>query len=162
MNTNLHCGGICGCIAVTYVSLRIRRCSKASRPRELSDRRTSRPSMMSNRNGLALTISRWESAPKDRTTPFSSCDRRERLRKERRVWEKMGGINTQIIERWHYSVPSCLRCLFIQMHSLLVLVAITLSTNLHHFLKARSFIFCMSSGSVSLHPPLAYTNYISF
>lgn len=79
---------MCAC-AGSHVSLRILRCSKASRPREFSDISTSRPSMMSNRKGRALTMTLWVSAPRDRTTPFSSWDRRDRLRqRERGRWEE--------------------------------------------------------------------------
>ncbi len=67
----------------THVSLRRRRCSKASRPRELRDSSTSGPSMMSSLNGRALTINLWLSAPRDNTMPLSSLDNTERLEKER-------------------------------------------------------------------------------
>lgn len=69
------------CVA-SHVSLRILRCSKASRPRELRDISTSRPSMMSRRKGRALRMTRWDSTPSDRTTPFSSWDKRDML------WER--------------------------------------------------------------------------
>lgn len=77
------CERDCVCVrVVSHVSLRILRCSKASRPREFTDISTSRPSMMSNRKGRALTMTLWDSAPRDRTTPFSSWDRRDMLRRE--------------------------------------------------------------------------------
>lgn len=66
------------CVA-SHVSLRILRCSKASRPRELRDISTSRPSMMSRRKGRALRMTRWDSTPRDSTTPFSSWDKRDML-----------------------------------------------------------------------------------
>lgn len=69
------------CVRVdSHVSLRILRCSKASRPREFSDISTSCPSIMSRRKGRTLTMTLWDSAPRDSTTPFSSWDRTDRLR----------------------------------------------------------------------------------
>lgn len=65
--------------AETYVSLRSCRCSKARRPRELSESSNSDPSMMSSLNGRALTINLWLSAPRDSTTPFSSLDSTDKL-----------------------------------------------------------------------------------